>query len=850
MRNVTRVVLLAALLLARAVAQVTCGLSPLPVQFFDNNGQPGSGFKISACISGNTCPGTPLATYTDSTCFTQQTNPIIADSSGRAFIWLQIGSTYKFVVRNSADVTLWTIDNISAIAPETAVPTNFWSLVGTTIQNNNAGGTGAVNVGSDLGVGGNINLTGQLKLRDTQASANYAILRANSIMTADVTWRWPAVDAAGVLTSDGSGNLTFGGGGGGSGTPGGVNTNVQFNNSGAFGGSSNFTWTNASQLLTITATSAAAAGISVNTGFIQADQGFLVNGTCTVYNCVNDPTGGMLARSYSASKYVNVGNNSGIPTVTTNDTFNPGALYYDTGTHALKLFNDSAAWVTVAAGGSTSPGGSTTNVQFNSAGSFGGSANLTYATQLLSSVAVDSSHASIAAVTGYIQSDQGFLATSGTCVTFNCVNAPTAGMYAKSFTAINYIGTGFSSSGVPPATTNDGFHYGYMYFDVTIGAEQVCTLATCTGSTGWASLGTGGGGSGTPGTPSNSVQFNRAGAFGGSSNLLYDDTTKLVTITTIGATAGLAVQNGYIQADKGFLASPATATLYNSINAPSGGMFAKSFTAQNYIATGSSSGVPPATLNDGFHFGYMYFDTALGVERLCPISTCTSSGWVALATGGIPSLNGLTGALSITGATNRITVTPSGTNINITTPQDLAGTSAVSFASVTTTSFHASSASGASLAWQGGGGTSQILGSGAASFTGVVSANGSTGALAVPSNTQFNAIQTVGGANLCSSSTCQGGSALSVNGTQVISSTRNVSGNAGVFTSGIVTGNPGTNSTIITGSAGNLYIRPVASASSSLSCSGVADGWLALTTDNFLVACRSGARFRATLVSF
>jgi len=39
-----------------------------------------------------------------------------------------------------------------------------------------------------------------------------------------------------------------------------------------------------------------------------------------------------------------------------------------------------------------------------------------------------------------------------------------------------------------------------------------------------------GGGSTSPATPLKSVQFNNAGAFGGSSNFLYDDTTKTLTI--------------------------------------------------------------------------------------------------------------------------------------------------------------------------------------------------------------------------------------------------------------------------------------------------------------------------------
>ena len=47
-----------------------------------------------------------------------------------------------------------------------------------------------------------------------------------------------------VLTTNGTGQLYFSTGSGGSGTPGGANKNVQFNNSGAFGGSNLFNWDN------------------------------------------------------------------------------------------------------------------------------------------------------------------------------------------------------------------------------------------------------------------------------------------------------------------------------------------------------------------------------------------------------------------------------------------------------------------------------------------------------------------------------------------------------------------------------------------------------------------------------
>ena len=52
------------------------------------------------------------------------------------------------------------------------------------------------------------------------------------------------------------------GGGGGSTSPGGADTNIQYNNAGSFGGSSNFTWDNASSTVTITGDLSGSGNIS------------------------------------------------------------------------------------------------------------------------------------------------------------------------------------------------------------------------------------------------------------------------------------------------------------------------------------------------------------------------------------------------------------------------------------------------------------------------------------------------------------------------------------------------------------------------------------------------------------
>jgi hypothetical protein len=89
---------------------MSANLSAVPkLQFFDNNGNPLVGGKLYTYAAGTT---TPLATYTDASAGTPNTNPIILDSRGEANVWL-LATTYKFLLTDSTDATIWTVDNIS-----------------------------------------------------------------------------------------------------------------------------------------------------------------------------------------------------------------------------------------------------------------------------------------------------------------------------------------------------------------------------------------------------------------------------------------------------------------------------------------------------------------------------------------------------------------------------------------------------------------------------------------------------------------------------------------------------------------------------------------------------------------
>ena len=99
---------------------MTVGLSPVAGagwQFFDSNGVPLSGGKLYTYAAGTT---TPQTTYTSSTGATANANPIELNSAGRVSgtteVWLDITVAYKFVLKTTDDVQLWSADDISGMA--------------------------------------------------------------------------------------------------------------------------------------------------------------------------------------------------------------------------------------------------------------------------------------------------------------------------------------------------------------------------------------------------------------------------------------------------------------------------------------------------------------------------------------------------------------------------------------------------------------------------------------------------------------------------------------------------------------------------------------------------------------
>jgi len=88
---------------------MTLPLMPNPrQQFFGSDGKPLAGGKVYTYAAGTS---TPKATYTDAAGTTPNTNPIILNARGEATVFWS--GSYKVTVATSADVTIYTQDNVS-----------------------------------------------------------------------------------------------------------------------------------------------------------------------------------------------------------------------------------------------------------------------------------------------------------------------------------------------------------------------------------------------------------------------------------------------------------------------------------------------------------------------------------------------------------------------------------------------------------------------------------------------------------------------------------------------------------------------------------------------------------------
>lgn len=108
---IKRLLIAVAILCAVTHAQVpVTPISQPRVTFVNAAGGPCAGCTLQSFAAGTT---TPQATYVDSTGTSQNTNPIVLDAAGGAFVWLGANS-YKLILKDTSGATIWSVDNVSA----------------------------------------------------------------------------------------------------------------------------------------------------------------------------------------------------------------------------------------------------------------------------------------------------------------------------------------------------------------------------------------------------------------------------------------------------------------------------------------------------------------------------------------------------------------------------------------------------------------------------------------------------------------------------------------------------------------------------------------------------------------
>ncbi|MGH8165580.1 MAG: hypothetical protein ACREP1_14735, partial [Rhodanobacteraceae bacterium] len=140
----------------------SAGVMPIAEQqFFDANGLPLAGGYIYTCVAGTSCPGNPLAAYTDATGTVALPNPVVLDSGGRASIWLGT-SAYKIVAENANGVVQWTADQV--VIPGLSLLSGTGTLSALTV-------TGNATIGGTLAATGAVTFSGALSAGATTLSS-------------------------------------------------------------------------------------------------------------------------------------------------------------------------------------------------------------------------------------------------------------------------------------------------------------------------------------------------------------------------------------------------------------------------------------------------------------------------------------------------------------------------------------------------------------------------------------------------------------------------------------------------------------------------------------------------------
>jgi hypothetical protein len=199
-----------------------------------------------------------------------------------------------------------------------------------------------------------------------------------------------------VLITDGAGNVSWAEGGQ---QPGGSNGQIQFNNNGTFAGTGGLTWNNGTNTLNAAKFSGNGYGLfNLNGANVQgavdsanyagqvtdsAQPNITSLGTLSFLQLTGNLTSNanIVANNITATNRMNVGNRFDASTTSNVSLGYVGNIHITGGINGYVLTTDglgNLSWTAGGGGGGGSPGGSNGQIQFNNAGTFGGSAYLNW----------------------------------------------------------------------------------------------------------------------------------------------------------------------------------------------------------------------------------------------------------------------------------------------------------------------------------------------------------------------------------------------------------------------------------------------------------------------------------------
>lgn len=467
-------------------------------------------------------------------------------------------------------------------------------------------------------------------------------------------------------------------------------------------------------------------------------------GACALYNCIQAPVGGMYAglgvtadQAFYPKAFA------------TTSGLNPPASGYGGLTYAgatvgtgatYRYYNQmTPGWATVdfstSGSGCTLGGTAPGQIISNQSGACASYTNLTWnsSTNQLGIAGGTSTTQSIVIATGYGLANGGW--NSGTCALATCVQSPTGGMSAglgytagQGFYSFNFAPVGGMA---PGSLNNPASGYGGIAYAGT-------GLYWAWSGTAWYSWtpGSGGGGGSCPGGAANNIQYNNgASACAGSANYTFNSGTNTVNLNgafTLFSSPSISASNQFVGAGGVAVAAPISGT---------------SITASSTIQSTLGSGV-------AFQAGGGAFQ--------------------AFANGNINGLNiNASTSLEIGG----VVVINSG-------DQFIGGGGVSTSGAILSSSSISSTVTGASTAFQAGGGAFLVQGNGTVSMNGVLTSNGGVSV----ANTAFNALQTTGNIDACSSGGCASGFAFAIAGTNILNASHQFT-TAMTFQAGLISEN-------------------------------------------------------------